>query len=161
MNQHPDPSLIRKAMDLMEMADAAYHISVRMDHGIVSKVPFACGTVACHGGVYLLATTQHPRWEKVIVQGFSEPQLAMVGDRGLQITFNRGSARLAHDLGFLTSTHLSEWAIGNPDLWGNSKGAFMFSSQGNWAFGKSVDDTLTVADIVAHWRGVADRIEAT
>ena len=45
-----------------------------------------------------------------------------------------------------------------PDLWGNIYGSSMFI-EGD-AFGIS-DRSFTTRDIIAHWRGVADRIEAT
>lgn len=69
-----------------------------------------------------------------------------------------GAAQLAKKLGFPTSSALLKWAGDNPKHWGNVYGRDMFVLK--MAFLKNTHETLTLTDVIAWFRAVADRLEA-
>lgn len=161
MNYHPDPALIQKAMDLMERAYCTYLVKINMSQEDILKTE--CGTVACHAGLYALATTESKHWKlawNVVDKDYVvHPHFYLsIDDDGTTVGYERGADLLATDLGFRDALELQIWANQNPDMWGYEDGYFMFSAEGNCAFGKKDDETLTSPDIISHWRSVADRI---
>ena len=152
-NNHPDPGAIRAAMDKLSIINERESTSVNM--GETEVIKHSCRTIACHGGFYLLASVIDNKvatWEK------RPHDVADTLRINKQFAgFHEGAEMLAADLGFGSRELLEEWADHYRSLWGNRCGKNMFDSA--HAFGK-YEVQVTLADIIAHWRGVADRIEA-
>ena len=158
---HPHPEAIRAAMDRLEkVATAAGHPIVEMNEGRIMR--HACGTSACHGGWYVIAKMEEMdiAWSDQIAISYEVPvrPSTVLPNTMNAITFDEGADLLARDLGFRLSFHLRDWADMYPDLWGNIHGSAMFIA--GYAFGIE-GRSPTTRDIINHWRGVADRIEAT
>lgn len=106
----------------------------------------------------------------------------LVNARGEPYGFTAGTRLLARDLGFASVGDLLAWADANPALWGNAVGGHMFcgaqspsySAGGALAYAKD-DETaadwerrrkageptaLTLADVIAQWERVRDRLPA-
>lgn len=155
MTSHPDPAAIRAAMDKLEVVADKYDCAP-VDMGVcdVSRSP-ECGTVACHGGLYALAyLNDSPRVVWNADEHCDETVFAWAS--GEDIVWSDGATMLARDLGFFSIDGLTAWASTYPQVWGNNYGDCMFDSAGAFI---EAGETLTVQDIIAHWRGVADRIE--
>ena len=127
-----------KSMPIVDMAET----HIRKDE---------CGTTACFAGWYELAC----QVDEGTVRWTDDGCLRRCKSIGAA-PFRDGSGRLALDLGFKSDEALSDWALCLPEIWGNSDGDSMFSSP--FAFGKQA---VTLQDIIDHWHGVADRLEAT
>ena len=125
--------------------------------------------LACHAGYYLVANLnkETPRsksyeWvdaESILGPGrwISRRDLRYKGSRAM-VDYHKGTRDLANDLGFRDGRYLTQWAHENRDIWGNVFGSMMFYSAK--AFGCLRDDSyLTVEDVAAHWKEVADRLE--
>jgi hypothetical protein len=91
-----------------------------------------CGTVHCVAGWYAVATLDPANTSK-------------------RISFTDGADRMAQDLGLSDRDALEIWARDNANIWGNEKGYYMFSSSGAY------DYAQTLAEVVAHLKGVRDR----
>lgn len=167
MTFHPSPAAIRAAMDKLEAVAPLIRAVDMCETRLVRARP-ECGTVCCHGGAYLFASYAAPdklKWVADPDAGKGHRPHSQQYVEGAD--FIDGALKLARDLGFTRPDDQEEWfserdamihwAEKNPDLWGNTAGFVMFASEA--AFGKRYDE-LTLEDIIAHWRGVADRIEA-
>ncbi len=97
-----------------------------------------CGAPCCHGGWFEYAS--FPKARSIMGCHY----------------FTAGSNSIAYVLGFDGASALEDWAIRNPNLWGNENGYVMFSNRR--AFGKSPNAKLTLKDISNHWYEVADRV---
>ena len=127
-----------------------------------------CKTICCHGGMFLLALKED-------TSNFSfeyNPYLydaqtlyyknSFIGKKTSVPNFADGAELLAKFLGFTNIEGLKDWAVRNPNLWGNRHGDKMFSA--DVAF---MEDTVdqsnscngSVDTIINHWKKVADRIE--
>ena len=157
---HPSPEAIRKAMDLLESVASPGDL-VNMNQIDISR--HGCTTVACHGGWYALAkiSTDEIDWRRKEEGNITEETACL---RTWPIIYDKGANLLARDLGFDNYGELASWAFRNSPLWGNSQGAMMFAGgpSGREAFGinSTEEYTFGVDAIIAHWRAVADRIEA-
>lgn len=100
---------------------------------------YECGTTHCHAGWYYLAK----RWDR---------KSRFIADQSY-IHYGHGSIIMAQDLGFKDISELREWAKNNPKIWGNSKGAYMFSAVGAFNY----EGKLTVEKIYNHWMAVGER----
>lgn len=162
--RHPDPAAIRAAMGRLERVVDARRFP-RLDMltmGLKQRVLFGreCGTTACHGGWYALAViaemTDAPvEWIPAPGLGFRQMALASrrPGAEGC-ISWKSGAIQLALDLGFADIEELLWWARKYPSLWGNDWGFEMFIDVR--AFGRR----RTIRGVIAHWREVAERLEA-
>ncbi len=106
---------------------AGNRAGVQMMHGSIHKPE--CGSPMCHGGWYFVA--------KGLKKG----------------NFMQGAKRMAKDLGFKNDETLEDWALRNPEIWGNKFGDSMFCS--NRAFGDVYIDSLQ--QIINHWKCVKER----
>lgn len=141
---HPSPAAIRAAMDRLQAAvDACDKPILRMQSGDIEQGE-ECGTVACHGGWYAIAATD-----------FYWGNDGLAKRDGRPVSYTEGADCLARDIGLGCLAGLKQWAAKHPDIWGNIYGAEMFYRTSR-AFGPG---DITVQDVIAHWRGVADRIE--
>ena len=110
-----------------------------------------CGTPACHGGWLAFAASKgcFPsfRWEE---------DFALIYTRGSQVLHWLCGWR--HWGTEFDQNPLPKWAKENPRLWGNEWGEKMFGLS-NAPFN---DDKihLTIKDIIAHYRGVVERLRA-
>lgn len=181
---HPDPEKIRTAMDRMERAVDASEcpkLAMRMGHIEQRPVEVAyetvrCGTFACVGGWYALATIRHNDWPHAWKGGTAKMLRVPIepgecgdldydypGTRG--VGYDRDGAQvLARDIGFPHRQALERWGADNPDLWGNKCGELMFSEVCAYRPDpldepEPPTDSVTVHEVIAHWRAVADRIE--
>ena len=77
------------------------------------------------------------------------------------LMYYEGAHMLARDLGFMNASALKGWAERHPEIWGNRRGERMFAGDGAAAFGKPPYTPVMVSGIVAWWRAVADRLDAT
>lgn len=100
-----------------------------------------CGTPACHGG-----------WAAIMYQ--DELDLKRFYDSSE--FYLLGADTLSFKLGFESISSYKIWAVRNPNYWGCSYGAEMFSRQP--AFGKSHDDELTLTDIAVWYQNIANRL---
>lgn len=162
---HPCPSNIRYAMDLLEAEISNYHVGrdgnggaylMMADTGITRD---ECGTFACVGGWYALASIHHHN-EPVYWEGDLEEEGQSLSRGYAYVGFREGADALAHDLGFKDSEDLTEWAIDWPEYWGNDFGGSMFHGVAAYAGTPSPANGPGIVDVIAHWRGVADRLEA-
>ena len=170
---HPEPSRIREMCDMMERAHEKYDVRIDMMETSVEREP--CGTVCCHAGLFVLGTldemeekgdgTWPYKWKK-LGKDFEEGEITdrlsytiMQADRLLPepwITYSTGVALMTSFLGLEYEHNLCNWAKENPKLWGNRFGKDMFADKLAFVPGSS---SITVKDIIQHWREVADRIE--
>ena len=186
----PTPARIREAMDRLELCvkRAEGAAICNMGHWDISRGPtmtshdagnepeYVCGTAACHGGWYALATLGQVKWAKPPVDDPQQQDASSRDDESAEylyhddempmprmVGFSRGAERLARDL-LGEGAHpidLTSWAGLNPDLWGNVYGEAMFEGgcRGRAAFDRGGDYTFPVEVVIDHWRAVADRIE--
>jgi len=95
-----------------------------------------CGTVHCVGGWY--------KAYDYLVDKIKPPTGDYVG-------FSGGATKMAKDLGFNWG-ELESWAKGNPDIWGNRRGEYLFSSEGAY------DGAKNLAEVVEWFKGVQSRL---
>jgi hypothetical protein len=91
-----------------------------------------CGTPMCHGGWYAVAANVKP-------------------DNFGIVDFDDGALALAKTLGFIDKHALKDWALNNPNLWGNPYGNNMFCSI------SAFNDAKTMRGVINHWIGVHNR----
>lgn len=161
---------------------------VLMDNSKITRTSL-CGTLACFGGWNLLANqdrfvadqTDYFKADVTVFWYQFDPDegrqtLAytfegQTNDSEIPVDYEDGAEILARDLGFDERSDLELWAHYHPELWGNACGRRMFGHHTNGGVGEQAfgfepthhngdDEFLTVARIIEHWRGVADRIEA-
>ena len=163
---HPSPEAVRLAMSRIECAMAVHggDGEAPMDRGIVHRQE--CRTTACHAGWYALGRLMdHPaiRWrhDETFYKDPGETMMALRRDGTVtHLMYHEGAHMLARDLGFMNSPALRGWAERHPEVWGNRHGKRMFAGDGALAFGKPPFAPVLVSEIVAWWRGVADRLDA-
>lgn len=99
----------------------------------VNNSKHKCGTIHCMAGWYAVATLvkEHPE----------EP-----------VDFVAGKAKLATDLGFYNSSHLKEWAVLNPEIWGNRHATSMFTHT------QAFDGAPGIPEIIEFLEKVRDRL---
>ena len=128
------------------VADTFKRLAIDNPQGTVemneTDLPSECDTFACHAGWYAHANKE--RLDDVFSSDYSN-----------------GARMMAEDLGFDHQTDLEAWARLNPDLWGNKKGAELFTY--DCAF-TTVSDSISeepdaLAMIGEHWQGVTDRLK--
>ena len=102
---------------------------------------------ACHAGHYMVANIHR-----------------IPIDKARFPSWIHGAGLMGRDLGFgedmeTAKIELQFWAEANPEIWGNKNGISIFSSA--MAFGVKTKHgvMMSLDDIVAHWEGVADRLE--
>ena len=154
--KHPTAAACRHIAAALE--SVAQDVRIDMERGLIYRD--SCGTVCCHGGAYALATETAPlEWSEKRARLAEAHEMSEALYRP---DYRDGRARMAEALGFVNGDKLEAWAGGFPGLWGNHNGALMFREHGafqpgnrwQWRF------EATLAGIVAHWRAVADRIDA-
>ena len=144
-----------------------------------------CGTVACHAGHYAAAYITDPREALGARARWRADGLGSLNDtlfdarRGEPFSFECGIRLMMRDLGFHSPLDLTVWADSHPEIWGNAFGGLMFCTSesnvgGDLAFAKD-DETaadwcwrhkhgdpvaLTLADVIAQWERVRDRLPA-
>lgn len=96
-----------------------------------------CNTTMCHGGWYAAVAIKNK-----FLKTFH---------------YQDGANKMAQDLGFKHMSELSEWAMQNPELWGNESGSNMFASKHAFLTDKEFGATC-LEDIIEHWRGVYQRL---
>ena len=147
---HPKPSDIRASMERLQSVVADNpdpHLD--MDETRVRRT-HKCGTIACFGGWYAYAKM----CDEI---EFDEDGLAMCPfDQRSHLDFTIGADMLAADLEFADRYDLEYWAATYTQIWGNPSGGDMFSGEAAFCG----NDSASIHDVIAHWRGVADRIEA-
>ena len=159
----PQPAAIRAAMTRLErVTEGQEPIKVYMGAPLVTRDEAGqCNTVACVAGWYLLACVSEAResadgikWE------WYESEAEGLFRSGVSVDWTEGAAMLATDLGCGIGgrQRLERWARENPELWGNHEGEHMFGLASAYGFWNR--DYLSLAHVIAHWRAVADRIEA-
>ena len=136
-----------KVVKRLDRANQKYNFAeVDMVQGYRKETP--CGTVCCHGGLYVLAK--------------GEELQATTGYEGEN--YIAGASWMAEDLGFtggrwgnLPYTDLLKWADNNPEIWGNYSGKRMFISEAAFCKRDNMKN-LTVEDIINHWEEVGMRL---
>ena len=165
---HPEPSRIREMCDMMERAHEKYDVGINMLEVSVDKTP--CGTVCCHAGLFSLAkstdengeTAWPYKWENLGKDFEEGPETDRLTFTALKTSENVGKGWVSYTDGvhamqmFLGHDDLRMWAKRNSKLWGNPFGRYMFEDKMAFVPGSS---SITVKDIIQHWREVADRIE--
>ena len=156
-NIHPDPAKIREIMDLIEkhLPDDA---TLNMMEGCVVRGP-TCGTVSCFGGwieYAIAAEKDEVAWLPTDTPWHDDDNEIAFLDDGVALSFQSGRFLFENHVGFGESQRsLPIWGQMNVGLWGNHRGQHMFISDD--AYGKLHP---TIHEVIDHWRGVADRIEA-
>ena len=162
---NPNPDGIRSAMDLLEKhtiksenADKCFVNMGETECMFYEHRGNPCGTVACFGGWYAYASECEAGDPKTEVNHQRFPYNKMLSVRLAfeQNAYRAGRFLFARDIS-MSYADVRLWAYFNPDLWGNKNGGDMFGHR--LAYIKE-DRRLRLEDITAHWRGVADRIEA-
>ena len=148
---NPSPEKIRAAMDLLELHVPEKH-ELNMEAGDCYCRP-ECGTVACFGGFYALAKLKETGEERWMCTAITSTPFLVTPMRARGSPYSFGYDEFVKDIGI---DELAEWARANPDLWGNEHGLKMFL--GEEAYGGE-PTTITLYDVIDHWRGVANRIE--
>lgn len=169
MSPHPEPAKIRELCDRLEKTVADCEAAGKppaVDFSEGAVVQYECSTTACFAGFAALA----------LIEG-TEFFLDEDGDRTLFLPEGKDTIRdnVFHTTGedainnFLFGGEtwvirprratFDGWAYDNPELWGNDYGNHMFFAEGFAAF-DSTREEINMAVIIAHLRGVADRIEA-
>lgn len=147
MNKHPKSEDILKVIGVFEkvlpMAKIDNHLD--MMQGSVSGGFSVCGTVHCHGGWYLIGKLGKPNKYTNFFDGIKE----MSKDLGL----DNGS----YMAGF---SGISDWAIENPNLWGNSNGRGVFSDRIAFISSDRPNGAQNLQHIIAHWKEVYERVKA-
>ena len=167
MKSKPRPQRIREMCNLFEKANEKYHVKINMGAMRITQPRtkrHLCKTSCCHGGLFALAIADK--------EGYyfdDDPLHKTISLHGeykrwnLPVTYVSGADKMAKFLGFKNKAELGEWAGKNKKLWGNEDGRRMFSTLGIAFVGDSLEydnhDKVTIDNIIAHWRGVADRIE--
>lgn len=139
---HPQPERLREMAGRFEERARNPHNRVDFSRSIAGTEPYSgCGTVACHAG-----------WAGQVL-GASNHYLS--GARAL-------GRFLCPWWGDVDGDDFPRWAYENPELWGNLHGRAMFTGGGYTAFGFEDDECgkCNLLDIAAHYRKVAERIEA-
>ena len=72
------------------------------------------------------------------------------------VFYNFGAESLALDLGFEGCWELEEWALENPEIWGNEDGHYIFSDSHTFGLESSI---FSAEIILNHWEGVLARLE--
>ena len=163
---HPSPEAVRLAMSRIERAVAVCggDREAPMDWGIVHR--HDCRTIACHGGWYALGRLiDHPavcwRHDETFYSDPGETMMSLRPDGQLtHVMYYQGAHMLARDLGFMNAPALKGWAERHPRIWGNRHGERMFAGDGAIAFGKPPFAPITVSEILAWWRAVAERLDS-
>jgi len=135
VNGNPTPEACEQVgLIFLTLYDEDNGCDLDMNNGGVSSDP-VCGTSACHGGW----------WEMFAYQ---------VERRRTCIDFDFGAKDLAEFLGFEGRHWLEMWAHGNPILWGNDEGEYVFGSSMR-AFDGGPEDLSTIGN---WWIDVGSRI---
>ncbi len=104
----------------------------------LNDVKEGCGTPMCHAGWYgYVSNVNNPEGKRIR-------------------HYDKGALLMAQDLGFKTTAQLLKWADGNPDIWGNDRGARMFI--GSEAFNDGHTNITKLSTIISHWRKVGRRL---
>ena len=115
---HPDPVKIREAMNRLSQVISSYkNPTVKMGEGSVYK--HSCGTVACHGGFYLLAKANagdlsHVWGENEYNHHGKEDEEVLMSQNGQYMDFSSGCKMLAQDIGLDNDDDLRHWGKYNP-----------------------------------------------
>ena len=140
-----------KSEDIYKVAErfrSVEHMPGTVDMKKTTAFEEPCGTVACMAGWYYLTLKEEDLKEMP----------SIIVEAGAHDAYSIGAKSLAYSLGFSNKNLLRDWAIENPDLWGNEFGASMFSHE--LAYGKeSSYEILTVKEIADHFFGVANRLK--
>ena len=141
-----------------------------------------CGATACHSGWYALHRASRDaiewkaldeRWD-VATRSLAKkatpvryemlekcdkcdksPPKPRRHPHATPIRYEDGALAIAEALGFAHHEALESYYGAHPKLWGNPYGDEIFTSKR--AFGIEEEDTISLADIMRHWRGVARR----
>ena len=139
---------ICKAMSILEQSIDNQNL-VHMSEVDYTKTP--CGSIACFGGHYAYAKLKQANEVE-----FDINNRLIVKEHTSAYMF--GVLEFVDDLGFNTIDDLINWAMLNPVLWGNTYAGGMFNSGSAYGF-MSTNRTITLSEIIDHWRQVADRVE--
>lgn len=119
-----------------------------------------CGTVHCHAGWYLLGKKWNLHSQFLTHYNIFKKAL------GIQrpYSYSDGAEEMAKDLGFNEREELEDWAENNPSIWGNEFGINMFFEECAFTgrifnYCETDTPTITLKDIIKHWKGVHDRLE--
>jgi hypothetical protein len=107
-----------------------------MHQGAVNTDGYKCGTIHCHGGWYAIAAC----------------------DTLKPIIFVHGANKLAYHLGFIDNMQLRLWAKENPQIWGNSNGAYMFVDKVAFMSESRPGGAQNLQHIIDHWVEVQSRL---
>ena len=148
----------------------------------------ACATVACHAGLYAAACLTDPDWTRAngvrpafwdgaewVGAGryYEDGRWMLFRDDSsghVPVVYRAGERLMAEHLGFRDTTALMQWARTHPEIWGNGLGAGLFGASAaafaptdaeaqEWANG-AAPSVLTLADVIAKWEAVRDRLPA-
>lgn len=128
--------VIKKFESVLHLAKSERNFNILVPY--VQHEYYTCGTVHCVAGWYAVAC----RWRRFILFKF----------KGVRIDFNHGANWIAQDLGFRNPTDLRQWARGNPQIWGNPYGWFMFNLVDAW------NCATTLQEVIDHLKAVKSRL---
>lgn len=162
MIRHPNPAAIREAVDKIRQTVEASEGESELEMSATVIRRNECGTVACVCGWYVLAWLQ----DKGITYGWADYEyypdhkaLCHTGGAsdGAIVGWEAGASLLGQALGFPTVRGIETWAAAHPELWGNLNGKLMFDDDAAYV---PEGEDATIEEVMNHWLGVADRIEA-
>ena len=134
---------VDKVVERLEGVRVGYEPVIEMGEGrIRGRFRRGCGTVCCHAGAYLLARRPVSSAFGVVTYNLG--------------SYTRGADIMANDLGFEQAWDLQRFMAIHPEIWGNERGSGLFAS--SYAFTPSDVYTTTLAEIIEHWKGVAERL---
>lgn len=169
-----DAKRFRKAADTLERYNGEANRILRIRESYTyEREGHECGTVACVAGHYLLARRKDnftaakandlsdlPPW--CSARGVKNLRVYVDADHE-RVFWGAGTYILADDLGFTDPGDMERWARENPDLWGAPVSSDMFMTQRAWGLKPELqsrpEEMMTLEHVIAHLRGVADRLE--
>ena len=158
-----ESSRFRDVADRIDKYADKYAPVLAMEQELVSlpKGRTFCRTVACVGGHYAAIKIDEAGKEPMVNLVPLQDNL-LTDDEGLFVGYEHGAEQMARDLGFESSDELAEWMHDNPPIWGNHGGHLMFTEPHAWSEPNRPKalQALTLKDVAAKLRAVADRIEA-
>lgn len=158
-----EPSRFRDVADRVDKYADKYTPLLAMEKELISlpKGKTFCHTVACVGGHYAAIKIDEADKEPMVDLVPLQDNL-LIDDEGEYVSYEQGANQMARDLGFECSDELAQWMHENPPIWGNNDGHLMFIEDRAWSEPNQPKalQTLTLKDVAAKLRAVADRVEA-